>query len=369
MSQLFTPLALRRLSIGNRVWMSPMCMYSASPKGPEAGCATDFHLQHLASRAAGGAGLIVAESTAVLPEGRITPWDLGLWNGAQAQAFAPINDLCHRLGAATAVQLNHAGRKASTLQPWRGQGSVPAKEGGWRTLAPSAVAFGEGFDVPRSMSPTDIVAVIDGFRTAARRAVEAGFDAVEIHGAHGYLLHQFCSPLANRRSDDWGGDFDARVRLPLAVVSAVRSVVGEDVPVLYRLSATDWFQERGIDEPSWTLEQTLRLAQLLQEYGVDLIDVSSGGASPRALPTPIGPGYQVRFAEAVRRVVDIPVSTVGMIVDPDLAEGVLAEGRADAVMVARELLRDPYAPARWQAALDGEPDHFPVQYSRALPFR
>lgn len=369
MSQLFTSLPLRGTTVRNRVWMSPMCMYSAAPTGAEAGCPTDFHLQHLASRAAGGAGLVIAESTAVVPEGRISPWDLGLWSDSQAQAFAPINDLCHRLGAATAVQLNHAGRKASSRQPWRGPGSVPTAEGGWRTLGPSVVAFGDGYDSPRSMSPTDIVAVIDGFRTAARRAVQAGFDAVEIHGAHGYLLHQFCSPVANRRNDDWGGDFESRVRLPLAVVSAVRSAVGDDVPVLYRLSATDWYEERGIEEPSWTVDQTSRLAVMLQEHGVDLLDVSSGGMSPQVVPDPIGPGYQVRFAEAVRQVVDIPVSTVGIIVEPEQAEAILAEGRADVVMVARELLRDPYAPARWQAALDGGPDHFPVQYSRALPFR
>lgn len=369
MSHLFTPVTLRGLTVRNRAWMSPMCMYSAAPTGAEAGCPTDFHLQHLASRATGGAGLVITESTAVRPEGRISPWDLGLWNDAQAHAFAPVNDLCHRLGAATAVQLNHAGRKASSLQPWRGGRSVPAREGGWGTVAPSAVSFAEAYDTPRAMSATDIVGVIEGFRTAARRAVQAGFDAVEVHGAHGYLLHQFCSPVANRRTDDWGGDFERRVRLPLAVVAAVRAAVGNDVPVLYRVSATDWFEENGIDEPSWTLADTQRFAVLLAENGVDLVDVSSGGVSPRAVPAAIGPGYQVRFAEAVKQVVGVPVSTVGIIVDPDQAESVLAEGRADVVLLARELLRDPYAPARWQAHLDGAPDHFPIQYARAMPFR
>lgn len=369
MSHLFSPVVLRGLTIRNRAWMSPMCMYSAAPSGAAAGCPTDFHLQHLASRASGGAGLVITESTAVTAEGRISPWDLGLWNDVQAQAFAPVNDLCHRLGAATAVQLNHAGRKASSVQPWRGQRTVLPRDGGWGTVAPSAVAFGPGYEAPRTMSATDIVGVIEGFRTAARRAVQAGFDAIEVHGAHGYLLHQFCSPVANRRTDDWGGDFERRVRLPLAVVAAVRSAVGDAVPVLYRVSATDWFEENGIDEPSWTLADTQRLAALLAEQGVDLVDVSSGGVSPRATPTTIGPGYQVRFAEAVKQAVGVPVSTVGMIVDPDQAEAVLAEGRADVVMVGRELLRDPYAPARWQAHLDGSPDHFPIQYGRALPFR
>lgn len=369
MSQLFTPLALRGLIVRNRVWMSPMCMYSAAPSGVEAGCATDFHQQHLASRASGGAGLVLTESTAVLPEGRISPWDLGLWNDTQAGAIAPVNDLCHRLGALTGVQLNHAGRKASSVQPWVGSGSVAVRDGGWATVAPSAVAFDEAYAAPRAMTAADIVAVIEGFRSAARRAVEAGFDVIELHGAHGYLLHQFCSPVSNRRTDDWGGDFEGRVRLPLAVVDAVREAVGDRVPLLYRVSATDWFAENGIEEPSWTVQETQRFAGLLEEHGIDLIDVSSGGVSPRSKPTRLGPGYQVGLAAAVKQAVDIPVSTVGIIVDAEQAESVLVEGRADAVMVARELLRDPYAPARWQALLDGAPDHFPVQYSRALPFR
>ncbi|SDB80720.1 2,4-dienoyl-CoA reductase [Raineyella antarctica] len=369
MSQLFSPLTLRGLTVRNRVWMSPMCMYSAAPTGVEAGCSTDFHLQHLASRASGGAGLVIAESTAVTAQGRISPWDLGLWNDAQAAAFAPINDLCHRLGALTGVQLNHAGRKASTVQPWRGAASVPLQEGGWGTIAPSAVPLGDAYAAPRAMTATDIVGVIEGFRAAAVRAVQSGFDVVEVHGAHGYLLHQFCSPVANRRTDDWGGDFERRVRLPLAVVDAVREAVGDLVPVLYRISATDWFEETGVEEPSWTVSDTQRLAVLLQEHGVDLVDVSSGGVTPRVVPPRPHPGYQVPFAEAVKRVVDIPVSTVGIIVDPQMAESVVSEGRADAVMVARELLRDPYAPARWQARLDGAPDHYPIQYARALPLR
>ncbi|WOP19041.1 NADH:flavin oxidoreductase/NADH oxidase [Raineyella sp. LH-20] len=369
MSQLFTPLTLRGTTVPNRVWMSPMCMYSAAPSGASAGCPTDFHLQHLASRAGGGAGLVLVESTGVLPVGRISPWDLGLWNDAQADAFAPIVDLCHRLGAAVGIQLNHAGRKAGTRQPWAGVGTLSARDGGWTPVAPSAVAFDEHHATPRAMTAADIVSVIEGFRSAARRALEAGFDTVEIHGAHGYLLHQFCSPLSNRRTDDWGGSFEGRVRLPLAVVDAVREEVGPDVPVLYRVSATDWFTENGIEGDSWTLEQTRTFARLLEQHGVDLIDVSTGGVSPLSRPTTVGPGYQVRFAASVREVVGIPVSTVGIIVDADQAEEVLVEGRADAVMVARELLRDPYAPARWEAHLDGGPTRFPVQYTRALPFR
>lgn len=369
MSQLFTPLTLRGTTLPNRVWMSPMCMYSAAPSGISAGCPTDFHLQHLASRAGGGAGLVMVEATGVLPLGRISPWDLGLWNDAQADAFAPIVDLCHRLGAMVGIQLNHAGRKAGTWQPWAGVGSVPVQHGGWVPVAPSALAFDEQHTTPRAMTAADVVSVIEGFRSAARRALEAGFDTVEIHGAHGYLLHQFCSPLTNRRTDDWGGSFEGRVRLPLAVVDAVRDEVGPDVPVLYRVSATDWFAENGLEEDSWTLEQTRTFAGLLEEHGVDLIDVSTGGVSPRSRPTRVGPGYQVRFAEEVREAVGIPVSTVGIIVDADQAEAVLVEGRADAVMVARELLRDPYAPARWEAHLDGGPSRFPVQYGRALPFR
>lgn len=369
MSRLFTPLSLRAVDLRHRLWMSPMCMYSCAPEGDRAGVATGFHLQHLASRAAGGAGLILMEASAVSPAGRISPWDLGLWNDRQAEALAPIIDLCRDLGAPVGAQLAHAGRKASTMPPWQGGGPATADHHGWAPVGATGEAFSDASPVPSALDEDGIAAVIEDFRAAARRAVDAGCSVVEVHGAHGYLLHQFCSPVTNTRTDAWGGDLDGRLRLPLAVVEAVRAEVGPDAPVLYRLSATDWYEENDLPGPSWTLRDSQQLAIRLARAGVDLIDVSTGGISPDSRPVAPHPGYQAPHARAIKEVVDIPVSTVGLVVDPDQAEALLADGSADAIMLARELLRDPYAPARWQSHLDGAAADFPVQYERALPYR
>ncbi|HST72322.1 NADH:flavin oxidoreductase/NADH oxidase [Kocuria sp.] len=362
MSALFEPMTLRSLTVPNRVWMSPMCMYSAEASGPRAGVPTDFHLQHLASRAAGGVGLVMVEATAVRPDGRITPWDLGLWNEAQQQAFTRITAAIAEHGAVPAIQLGHAGRKASTDRPWRGGGGVPEAEGGWSAVAPSAEAFGD-LPAPQELGVEEIRDLVQDFAAAARRALAAGFRVVEIHGAHGYLIHSFLSPVANRRTDAYGGPFDHRARFALEIVDAVRAVWPEELPVFFRVSATDWVQEAGGTE-AWTGEDTVRLAAALQEHGVDLLDTSTGGMAPR-VRIPVGPGYQVPFAEAVRASTGLPTGAVGLITDPAQAEAVVSGGRADAVLLGRELLRDPYWAHRAAAALDA-PARVPVQYEYAL---
>ena len=348
---LLTPLALRGLTLHNRVWVSPMCQYSSVD-----GLADDWHLVHLGSFATGGVGLILTEATAVLPEGRISPDDLGLWSDAHADALAPAVRFAHRQGVPIGIQLAHAGRKASTFAPWRGHGSVPLDQGGWETVGPSAQPFGR-YAVPREMTLDDIARVVDAFAAAARRADAIGVDTVEIHAAHGYLLHQFLSPLSNLRTDGYGGDLESRMRLTLEVVDAVRSVWPDDKPVLLRVSATDWV------EGGWDLESTVLLARAAAARGVDLVDVSSGGLDHRQ-EIAIGPGYQVPFAANVRADAGVPTGAVGLITDPEQAESIVGSGAADVVLLARALLRNP----RWvlDAAhrLGGEA-RWPDQYLRA----
>jgi 2,4-dienoyl-CoA reductase-like NADH-dependent reductase (Old Yellow Enzyme family) len=354
MSALFTPLRLREVTLRNRIAVSPMCQYSAHDGLPGA-----WHLVHLGSRAVGGAGLVIAEASAVTPEGRISPEDTGIWSDAHADAWAPIARFIAEHGACPAIQLAHAGRKAATEPPWRGGRPVEAGSRSWTPVAPSPIPFAEGYAVPRELAGDDIRAVVGAFRDAARRAEQAGFEAVEIHEAHGYLLHQFLSPLTNRRSDAYGGSLENRMRLPLEVARAVREAFPVERPVLARISATDWA------EGGWDLEQSIVFARELREAGVDLVDCSSGGTVPDA-KVPAAPGYQVPFAEAIRAGAGVATGAVGMITEPAQAEAVVAGGQADLVLLAREMLRDPYWPLHAAQALGAE-TRWPDQYLRARP--
>ena len=356
MSQLFTPVRLRGLEVRNRAWVSPMCQYSSVD-----GLPNQWHLVHLGSFARGGAGLVFTEAAAVLPEGRISPQDAGIWNDQQQVAWARIVDFLHGQGARAGIQLAHSGRKGSTLRPWEGRGPVADDDGGWQPVAPSALPFPGLHEDPRELTRDDIADVVRAFAAAAQRSLAAGFDVLEIHAAHGYLLHQFLSPLSNLRSDEYGGSFENQVRLLLDVVDAVRSVVPDETPVLVRVSATDWA------EGGWTVDDTVRLAALLREHGVDLVDVSSGGNVARAA-IPVGPGYQVDFANRIRAEAGIPTGAVGMITEPKQAEEILTSGSADVVLLARAVLRDPHWALRAAHELGvaaGEGVDWPRQYERA----
>jgi 2,4-dienoyl-CoA reductase-like NADH-dependent reductase (Old Yellow Enzyme family) len=353
-SGLFTPLRLRETTLRNRIAVSPMCQYSAPEGRPN-----EWHLVHLGSRAVGGAGLVIAEASAVQPEGRITPDDVGLWSDAQAEAWAPITRFIAEQGAVPAVQLAHAGRKASTDAPWRGGGPVGPKARGWPPVGPSPLPFADGYPVPRELSTDEIIAVVGAFRDAARRAEQAGFEVVEIHMAHGYLLHQFLSPLTNQRTDEYGGPIENRMRLPVEVARAVREAFPVERPILARISATDWV------EGGWDLGQSVVLARALREAGVDLVDCSSGGLVPHA-KVPLAPGYQVPFAEAVRAQAGVMTGAVGLITEPQQAEAIVTGGKADLVLLARQLLRDPYWPLHAAQAL-GVEIPWPNQYVRARP--
>ena len=354
MSDLFSPYQLRKISFRNRIWVSPMCQYSSDDGMP-----TDWHLVHLGSRAVGGAGLVMVEATGVSPEGRISPQDSGIWSDAHAKAFSRITRFIKEHGAVPGVQLAHAGRKASTEVPWRGDGAVPPERGGWQPIAPSAIAFSPTYPMPREMTPADIEKVIEQFTAATRRAHDAGFEVLEIHSAHGYLLHEFLSPLSNHRTDDYGGSLENRARLLLRVTRAVRSEWPARLPLLVRISATDWA------EGGWDLPQSIQLAMRLKELGVDLIDCSSGGLVAGAKIV-IRPGYQVPFSEAIRRETGIASGAVGMITEPQQAEEIIAKGQADVVLLARELLRDPYWPLHAAQKL-GVNVQWPEQYDRAKP--
>ena len=351
MSRLFSAFSLRGLEFRNRVFVSPMCQYSSRE-----GLPNEWHMVHLGSRAVGGAGLVCAEATAVSPEGRISPGDTGLWSEAQARAFAPVAAFIKSQGARAAIQLAHAGRKASTAAPWLGGKPLSEGEGGWQAVAPSAVPFGD-WPAPREMTREEIDATVAHFAAAARRALEAGFDVVELHMAHGYLLHEFLSPLSNRRGDEFGGSLANRARFPLLVAEAVRAVWPEGLPLFARISATDWA------DGGWDLEQSVQFSRWLKERGVDLVDCSSGGLVPGAR-IPVAPNYQVPFAEAIRREAGVATGAVGLITEPEQAEEIVASGRADAVFLARAELRDPYWPLHAARRL-GAPAPWPIQYARA----
>jgi 2,4-dienoyl-CoA reductase-like NADH-dependent reductase (Old Yellow Enzyme family) len=352
---LFSPFQLRSVQFSNRIGVSPMCQYSSHD-----GFATDWHLVHLGCRAQGGAGLVMLEAAAVTPEGRISPDDLGIWKEDHVLGVLRIAEFVHSQGARAGMQLAHAGRKASTASPFEGHGLVLPADGGWQPVAPSAIAFAPtGYAVPTVLDEAGIAAVIGGFRDAARRALEAGFDFVEIHAAHGYLLHEFLSPLSNLRTDNYGGSFDNRIRLLLEVVDAVRSVWPERLPLFVRISATDWA------EGGWNPDESVALARQLRDHGVDLVDCSSGGNVVDA-KVPIAPGYQVGFAARIRREASIAAAAVGLITEPAQANAIIAEGEADFVFLARAELRDPYWPLHAAEAL-GETVSWPKQYLRAAP--
>ncbi|MGV9887650.1 NADH:flavin oxidoreductase/NADH oxidase [Streptomyces sp. NPDC003395] len=359
MSALFEPYTLREVTIPNRVWMPPMCQYSAAPEGPEAGVPHDWHFAHYAARAAGGTGLIIVEATAVSPEGRISPYDLGLWNDTQVEAFRRITRFLAGQGTVPAIQLGHGGRKASTDQPWKGGAPVGADAHGWQPLAPSAVAFDERHPVPTELTVDQIQAIVGQFADAARRALDAGFEIVEIHGAHGYLINEFLSPHSNHRTDAYGGSYENRTRFALEVVDAVRAVWPQDKPLFFRISATDWLEQGG-----WSEDDTVRFARELHAHGVDLLDVSTGGNASGAR-IPVGPNYQVPFAARVKAETTMPVAAVGLITEPEQAAKILANGEADAVLLGRELLRNP-SWARLAARELGGEVHVPDQYHRSV---
>jgi 2,4-dienoyl-CoA reductase-like NADH-dependent reductase (Old Yellow Enzyme family) len=355
MPGLFDPLAIRDLKFANRVFVSPMCQYSSKD-----GYANDWHLVHLGSRAVGGAGLVLTEATAVLPEGRISPQDLGIWKGEHIEMLSRIAGFIHEQGSIAGMQLAHAGRKASTSRPWEGHDAVPESEGGWKkVVAPSALPFSDTYPMPQALTLDGIQEVIAAFAAAARRACQAGFRVIEIHAAHGYLIHEFLSPLSNQRQDDYGGSFENRTRLCREIVAAVRSAWPKELPLFVRISATDWV------EGGWDIDESVKLAGELKRMGVDLIDCSSGGNVPHA-KIPVGPGYQTAFAERIRRETGIMTGTVGMITSPVQAEHIIQTGQADAVIMAREFLRDPYWPLRAARELD-QPIAWPIQYLRAAP--
>ncbi|WP_330455998.1 NADH:flavin oxidoreductase/NADH oxidase [Streptomyces sp. NBC_00820] len=366
MSTLFTPYTLRSLTIPNRIWMPAMCQYSAAPAGETAGAPTDWHFAHLAARASGGTGLIITEATAVSPEGRISPYDLGIWNDTQVAAFQRVTAFLKTQGTVPGIQLAHAGRKASTERTWveRGRQISPAEPHGWQPVGPSALPFSESSTTPDELSREQIAEIVRQFADGAERALAAGFQVAEIHGAHGYLIHQFLSPHSNRRTDEYGGSFEGRIRFALEVVDAVRAVWPEDLPVFFRVSATDWITENPDDDRNgWTTDETVRLAKELQAHGVDLMDVSTGGNVPDAKIV-TGPHYQVPFAQRIRSETGMPVAAVGMISEPSQAQAVIAAGEADAVLLGRELLRNPYWARHAAAELDGEVSA-PLQYHRA----
>ena len=351
-SKLFSPLSIKSITLKNRIVISPMCQYSAKD-----GFANDWHLVHLGSRAAGGAGLIIQEATSVCPEGRISPGDLGLWKDEQIEKMEQINQFIVSQNSVPGIQLAHAGRKASAAAPWNGGKKLNATQGGWETVAPSAVAYHTNEKAPIALDKTGIQQVISNFKSATKRAVQAGFQVLEIHAAHGYLLHQFMSPLSNLRTDEYGGSFENRIRLTLEVVEAVQSEWTEKLPLFVRISATDWA------EGGWNAEESVQLSKILKEKGVDLIDVSSGGLVSHQ-QIPLGPNYQVPFADQIKKETGILTAAVGLITEATQAEEIVASGKADLILFARESLRNPNLGLTFAHDLN-EDVAWPKQYERA----
>jgi len=359
-NHLFSPLTLRSLTLPHRIGVSPMCEYSS-----EDGFANDWHFVHLGSRAMGGAALVIVEAAGVSPEGRITPADLGIYKDEHIAGLKHVTDFLHKHGSYAASQLAHAGRKASMAVPWEPARVLPAEEGGWQPVGPSAIAFDKEYGVPTELDHEGLKKVVADFTAATKRAIAAGFDVVEVHAAHGYLLHEFLSPLSNHRTDEYGGSFENRVRFPLEVVRAVRAAWPQHLPLFVRISATDWAPESL--GASWELAQSVEFAKLLKAEGVDLVDVSTGGNHP-AQQIPVGAGYQVHHAETIKREAGIPTSAVGMITSPAQADQIVRTGQADLVLLARELLRHPYWPLHAAEALH-QKITWPVQYARAASGR
>jgi 2,4-dienoyl-CoA reductase-like NADH-dependent reductase (Old Yellow Enzyme family) len=351
---LFQPLTQRGVTFRNRIAVSPMCQYSS-----EDGFANDWHLVHLGSRAVGGAALVMMEATAVEARGRISPFDQGIWKDEQVPFLTRIAALVKQFGAVAGIQLAHAGRKASVRRPWEGGAAIRAGEGGWQTVAPSAIPFRPSDPEPAQLSKSEIHTTVNAFVAAARRALQAGFQLVEIHGAHGYLLHQFLSPLSNHRADEYGGGFENRIRFALETIKAVRAAWPQELPLWLRVSATDWV------EGGWSIEDSVALASRVKPMGVDLIDCSSGGSSLEQ-KIPMAPGYQVPFAERIRAETGIATGAVGLITEPEQADHIISAGQADMVLLAREFLRDPYFPMSAAHALGAEIEP-PAQYLRAFP--
>jgi 2,4-dienoyl-CoA reductase-like NADH-dependent reductase (Old Yellow Enzyme family) len=355
-NDLLSPLTLRGVTFRNRIAMSPMCQYMARE-----GMAHNWHLVHLGSRAVGGAGFVCVEATAVTPQGRISPADVGLWSDAHAAPLATIAAFVKEQGAVAGIQLAHAGRKGSSKPPWEGGGWIPIHDGGWEVVGPSALPFDEHGPEPKELSDAEIEAIIHAFEAATRRAVAAGFQVIELHAAHGYLLHEFLSPLSNRRTDRYGGDLENRIRLVRRVADRMRQAMPDDLLLFTRISATDWV------EGAWDIEQAIHLAGRLADVGVDLVDVSSGGSAPRA-HIPVARGYQVPFARRIRDEAAIPTAAVGLITETAHADEIITGGDADLVMLGRELLREPYWALKSQHTLDQEPS-WPVPYGYAVKRR
>lgn len=350
--QLFSPLKIRELTLKNRIVVSPMCQYSA-----EDGVPNDWHLVHLGSRAVGGAAVVIAEATAVSPEGRISPNDLGIWNQDQVAAFKKITKFIKQQNSIAGIQIAHAGRKGSTPVPWAAQAPLDSKNGAWTPVAPSAIAFSPTYPNPKELTSTEINSIVEQFTVAAKNALEAGFELVEIHMAHGYLLNEFLSPLTNKRTDEYGGSIENRMRLPLIIAEKIRGLWPQKWPVLVRISATDWA------DGGWTLEDSIQFSKKLKGIGIDLMDCSSGGSIADA-KIKTGPGYQVEFSHGIRQATGMLTGAVGMITSPEQAERILNEGQADIVLLARELLRDPYWPLHAAKALNADIE-WPKQYDRA----
>ena len=353
MSHLFSPLKIRDIELKNRITVSPMCQYSSKNGFP-----TDWHLVHLGSYAVGGAGLILTEATAVCPEGRISPDDAGIWNDEQANAYKKITAFIKSQNSIPGIQLAHAGRKASTYSPWKGTGEVKIEDGGWLTLAPSPIPFADNFPLPKEMNENDIKLVINQFADAAKRSVDAGFEVIELHFAHGYLVHEFLSPLSNKRTDQYGGNLQNRCRFAIELAKSVRIIIPDGTPLFARISSTDWV------EGGWDLDQSIQLAVWLKEVGVELIDCSSGGNISNA-KIPIGPGYQIPFAEKIKNQVNILTGGVGLITKAEQAEKIINSAQADIVLLAREMLRDPYWALHAAIKLNVDLNDYPKQYLRS----